>query len=92
MASEKDQDKGLQPKVPTERPNREAASRDPEGGQDRPGFDLGGASEDEPSGPKNTIPGGPRSSPAGRAATGAASGAGSGEGSGPTSGAGRPKT
>lgn len=34
-----------EPKVPTERPDAEAASRPPKGGEDRPGFDLGGAGE-----------------------------------------------
>jgi hypothetical protein len=53
------------PRVLTERPDPEAAGRDPgPGSQDRPGFDLGGA-VDEPS--KNqvgsgTIPGGPKGS------------------------------
>jgi hypothetical protein len=54
------------PRVPTERPDPEAAERDPgPGAQDRPGFDLGGAVD-----PSNktqvgsgTIPGGPKGSP-----------------------------
>lgn len=37
-----------QPKVPTERPSREAAARDPRpGATNRPGFDLGGAVGEE---------------------------------------------
>ncbi|MBL0404212.1 hypothetical protein JKG68_09560 [Microvirga aerilata] len=56
------------PSVPTERPDPEAAARDPgPGAQDRPGFDLGGAVD-----PSNatqvgsgTIPGGPKGSPTG---------------------------
>ncbi|GEP04281.1 hypothetical protein [Methylobacterium oxalidis] len=35
-------DAGTEPKVPSERPDRQAAER-PAGGTDRPGFDLGGA-------------------------------------------------
>jgi hypothetical protein len=39
-------DKGL--KVPAERPDKQAAARDPKSGaEDRPGFDLGGAVEPE---------------------------------------------
>ena len=35
-------------KVPAERPDKKAAARDPSGdAQDRPGFDLGGAVDDE---------------------------------------------
>lgn len=36
------------------------ADRSPEGGTDRPGMDLGGASEEGREGPNETIPGGPR--------------------------------
>ena len=62
------QNKDSGPRVPTERPDPEAAARDPESGaQDRPGFDLGGAVD-----PSNktqvgsgTIPGGPKGSTAG---------------------------
>ena len=51
------------PRVPTERPNPEAASRDPgRGAEDRPGFDLGGAVDDANSVGSNTIPGGPKGS------------------------------
>jgi len=55
-----------QPRVPTERPDPKAASRDPRpGSKDRPGFDLGGAVEDETDNVgSNVIPGGPRSDPA----------------------------
>lgn len=100
-------DQGLEPKVPTERPDLEAAARgggpDPE---DRPGFDLGGAS-DKDGATGNVIPGGPRGDAAsGSTATGRASGltdpsgsrslgnegseAGSASGGGPTSGSGGP--
>ncbi|MEA1833168.1 hypothetical protein U8607_13865 [Methylobacterium durans] len=37
-------DGGIEPKVPTERPDPRAAGR-PSGGADRPGFDLGGAED-----------------------------------------------
>ena len=51
------------PRVPTERPDPEAAARDPgPGAEDRPGFDLGGAVEDANSVGSNTIPGGPKGS------------------------------
>jgi hypothetical protein len=44
-------------KVPAERPDKQAAARDPKGdARDRPGFDLGGAVEDENQG--STKPGG----------------------------------
>jgi hypothetical protein len=64
------QNKG--PQVPVERPDREAAARDPgPGAKDRPGFDLGGAvGESNPAG-SNIIPGGPK----GTAASGATAGA-----------------
>lgn len=53
------------PKVDTEYPNREAAKEKPRQGEDRPGFDLGGSEEEQPSGPTtgNTIPGGPKNGP-----------------------------
>ncbi|MCB5174930.1 MULTISPECIES: hypothetical protein [Microvirga] len=53
-----------EPKVPTERPDPEVADRKPEGGgEDRPGFDLGGASPENETGVgSSTIPGGPRGS------------------------------
>lgn len=66
------------PKVPTERPDPNAAARNPSpGSEDRPGFDLGGASEENATGVgSNTVPGGPKDSPAsGSGATGRASGA-----------------
>jgi len=55
-----------QPRVPTERPDPKAASRDPQpGAKDRPGFDLGGTAEDNKSTVgSNVIPGGPKSDPA----------------------------
>ena len=71
------------PRVPTERPDPEAAARDPgPGAQDRPGFDLGGAVEDANGVGSNTIPGGPKGSTsqgtdAGGRATGLTDGPGS---------------
>ena len=64
------------PRVPTERPDPEAAARDPDpGAEDRPGFDLGGAVEDTAATGSNTIPGGPKGSPAtGSTGTGRAGG------------------
>lgn len=53
------------PRVPTERPDPEAAARDPgPGAKDRPGFDLGGAvNEENATGVgSNTVPGGPKGS------------------------------
>jgi hypothetical protein len=51
------------PRVPTERPDPEEAARNPGfGAQDRPGFDLGG-STDESSKTEvgsSTVPGGPK--------------------------------
>jgi hypothetical protein len=53
------------PRVPTERPDPEAAARDPKrGAEDRPGFDLGGAKADKTGVGSGTIPGGPKGSPA----------------------------
>ncbi len=94
MASERDEDRNsLEPKVKTEHPDPMAAGRKPEGGEDRPGFDLGGSSEEgRTGGPKTTIPGGPRTDVAGDASGATPSAAGSGAGGGPTSGSGRPKT
>lgn len=55
----------MEPKVPTERPDPAAAAHTPEGGgEDRPGFDLGGAQDPAPGGGRSTIPGGPKGSPA----------------------------
>ncbi len=96
------------PKVPTERPDPKAATRKPhEGGEDRPGFDLGGASGDNATGVgSSTIPGGPRTSPGTGTTTGLGDGytdtsgsrssgnrgdAGSDSGSGPPDGSGGPK-
>jgi hypothetical protein len=69
--------KPSEPRVPTERPDPKAAGRKPgAGGEDRPGFDLGGASGDSTTGVgSNTVPGGPRSSAAsGTNASGRAAG------------------
>ncbi|QFU17953.1 hypothetical protein [Microvirga thermotolerans] len=61
-----DKDKA-EPRVPTERPDPNAAARNPRpGSEDRPGFDLGGAAEnDTDTVVSNGVPGGPRSDPAG---------------------------
>jgi hypothetical protein len=93
-----------EPRVPTERPDREAAARTPRSGEDRPGFDLGGAKGEKTGVGSTTIPGGPKGSvPDGTDATGRATGlsdpsgsrslgnhgdAGSATGSGPTDGSG----
>lgn len=55
-----------EPRVTTERPDPKEADRKPDSGaQDRPGFDLGGATEDNATGVgSNTVPGGPRGSAA----------------------------
>ncbi|WP_230529846.1 hypothetical protein [Microvirga roseola] len=54
------------PRVPTERPDPKEADRNPGfDAKDRPGFDLGGASEENATGVgSNTVPGGPRDSAA----------------------------
>ena len=64
------------PKVPAEHPDPKAAGRGGSG-QDRPGFDLGGAKgADNATGVgSSTIPGGPRSSPGAGTATGLGDGA-----------------
>ncbi|RDI62455.1 hypothetical protein [Microvirga subterranea] len=72
--------KPSEPRVPTERPDPKAANRKPEAGsEDRPGFDLGGASDENTTGVgSNTVPGGPRSSTSsGSNASGRADGSGS---------------
>ena len=63
------------PKVPAERPDPQAAARDPAAGsEDRPGFDLGGATDKTGTG-SNTVPGGPKGSPvAGTTGAGRATG------------------
>ena len=63
-------------KVPTERPDPQAAARDPKAGsEDRPGFDLGGAADKSGTG-SNTVPGGPKGSAStGTTGTGRATGA-----------------
>jgi len=74
-----ERDEKVEPKVPTERPDPKAAERRPDpDARDRPGFDLGGATEEQPSGPTagNVRPRGPADDPApGGTATGRASGA-----------------
>src|SRR5919112_4621435 len=92
------------PQVPQERPDPEAAARPSEGG-DRPGFDLGGASEEATGVGSSVIPGGPKGSPAsgsdaggrdtgytdpsGSHSLGGDGNAGPGPGSGPTNSSGR---
>ena len=100
-------DENLQPKVPTERPDPAVADSGPEASaQDRPGFDLGGSTQQEDPTTGTTIPGGPRTDPArGGSATGRAGGltdvsgsrslgndgdSGSAAGGGPTDGSGGP--
>jgi len=67
---------GLEPKVPTERPDPKAAGRDPgRGAEDRPGFDLGGSVENGSTAGSAVTPGGPRgSASSGATWTGRASG------------------
>jgi hypothetical protein len=63
MTNEMTTDPKSGPRVPTERPDPEAAARDPgAGAEDRAGFDLGGAVEDANGVGSNTIPGGPKGS------------------------------
>jgi hypothetical protein len=93
------------PNVPVDRPDAAAASRPPKGGgEDRPGFDLGGATGDATAVGSNTVPGGPKgSTSSGTDASGRATGltdpsgsrslgnegdAGSDAGGGPTDGSG----
>ncbi len=92
------------PQVPQERPDSKAAARPVKGG-DRPGFDLGGASEEATGVGSNVIPGGPKGSPAsgtdaggrdtgytnpsGSRSLGGEGNAGSDAGSGPTNSSGR---
>ncbi len=60
-------------RAPVERPNRQADRDLQAGGEDRPGFDLGGAHDDV--GGTDPIPGGPKAGPAkGGRAAGRASG------------------
>lgn len=47
------------PKVPTERPDPKAANTRAPKGEDRPGADLGGASDKDPGGAATTLPDGP---------------------------------
>jgi hypothetical protein len=63
-------------KVPAERPDKKAAARDPKGdAQDRPGFDLGGAVQDENADQSQLPPRGPMGDAAsGSTATGRAGG------------------
>jgi hypothetical protein len=64
------------PRAPAEQPDAGVASRPPKGGgEDRPGFDLGGATDEAAGGGFNTVTGGPKGSPAsGPAANGRAAG------------------
>lgn len=64
MADDRQDKDEIHPKVKTEYPPKDVADRRTEGGEDRPGADLGGASDDGRQGPTNTIPGGPRDDPA----------------------------
>ena len=80
----------LHPKVPTEYPDPEAATRRSGGEQDRPGFDLGGATPDGRKGPVNTMPGGPVNPPAGGSSGNSAHGMGGSEASGAPDGSGGP--
>ena len=90
MTSQSNREREPRPNVKAEHPDPEAAARNPQDGEDRPGFDLGGASEEgRKGGPKNTIPGGPRGgavpdAPTGRGRSGS-------EASGPTAGSGKPR-
>lgn len=86
MAHDRPDERDLAPQVPTERPDPKAAARDPgPGAEDRPGFDLGGATEEEQTGSgSNTVPGGPR----GTRSPGNEGDAGSEDGSEPTGGSG----
>lgn len=88
MQKDPDTNGGIATKA--ERTRAEVADRKPEGGEDRPGFDLGGASqENRENGPKNTTPGGPRSGPVpGGAAKSSGGGTLGSSGSGPTDGTG----
>jgi hypothetical protein len=97
-------DRRAEPRVLTERPDREAAARTPRSGEDRPGFDFGGAKGEKTGVGSTTVPGGPKRSVSdGTDATGRATGlsdtsgsrslgnrgdAGSATGSGPTDGSG----
>ena len=66
-------EKGSGLKVPAERPDKQAAARDPKSGaEDRPGFDLGGAVEPENKGqsqlpPRGRAGSGPTTGPGGAA-------------------------
>jgi hypothetical protein len=64
------------PKVPTETPDPSAAQRKPEdGASDRPGFDLGGASDPSSKGAAGLPPAGPKgTAAAGSTANGRADG------------------
>ena len=58
-----------------ERPDKDAAARQPKGGQDRAGFDLGGSVDASNKASSDLPPGGPRASPGqGGTATGRTSG------------------
>ena len=86
----KQSEDGLHPKVPTEYPDPQAAAEGSAGGEDRPGFDLGGSTPDGRKGPVNTMPGGPPTPPAGGTSGDSAHGMGGSEGSGAPDGSGGP--
>jgi hypothetical protein len=73
------------PKVPTETPDPSAAQRKPEdGASDRPGFDLGGATDPSSKGAAGLPPAGPKgTAAAGSTANGRADGLGDLSGSRP---------
>ena len=93
------------PRVPEEHPDPKEAARKTSGGEDRPGFDLGGADGDKSGVDSNVIPGGPKGStshgtdacgratglsdPSGSASLGDEGNAGSAAGAGPTDSSGR---
>ena len=92
------------PRVPEERPDPKEAPRK-SGGEDRPGFDLGGATDEATGIGSNTVSGGPKGSsssgtdaggrdtgltnPAGSRSLGDEANAGSDSGAGPTASSGR---
>ena len=92
------------PRVPEEHPDPKEAARQP-GGEDRAGFDLGGAKEEGTGVSSKTIPGGPKGSashgvdaggratgftdPSGSRSLGDDGNAGSASGAGPTNSSGR---
>jgi hypothetical protein len=68
--------KATGPKVPTETAEPKAAARKPEGGgEDRPGFDLGGSTDSSTKGAAGLPPAGPKGT-----ATGGSTGSGRADG------------